>query len=156
MKERGLGFDTRLSEPRKPYLHRSPFTVHDDDDLIYAYTRQQALADGVLVDVSQMAKEISFRFPTAITADLHAKLDPKQAEKAAGQNYDGRLWDVLWMASLAARQSKRDRIDFQVFLTEINNELNQHVTCSILSLWMVVGPGDQGEPVITIGFPEDF
>ena len=25
-----------------------------------------------------------------------------------------------------------------------------------LSLWMVVGPGDQGEPVITIGFPEDF
>jgi hypothetical protein len=25
-----------------------------------------------------------------------------------------------------------------------------------LSLWMVIGPGDQGEPVITIGFLEDF
>jgi hypothetical protein len=52
----------------------NPLFLHeDDDDLIYAYTRAQALADGVLVDVSPMAREAGFRFPTAITADLHAR-----------------------------------------------------------------------------------
>jgi len=25
-----------------------------------------------------------------------------------------------------------------------------------LSFWVLVGPGDDGQPVITIGFPEDF
>jgi hypothetical protein len=79
LKERGLGFDARLSEQRKPYMHRSPFKLNEDDDLIYAYTRAQALADGVLVDVSQMAREAGFKFPTAITADLHSRLEPNEA-----------------------------------------------------------------------------
>jgi hypothetical protein len=31
--------------------------------LIYSYTRAQAIADGVLVDVSELAREAGFRFP---------------------------------------------------------------------------------------------
>ncbi len=34
-------------------LRSARYSIHEDDDLIYAYTRSQALADGVLVDVSQ-------------------------------------------------------------------------------------------------------
>jgi hypothetical protein len=36
--------------------------------LIAAYTREQAIEDGTLVDVSKLAKEAGFRFPVAMTA----------------------------------------------------------------------------------------
>ena len=157
LKERGLGFDARVSEQRKLYLSQKPFTLHDDDDLIYAYTRAQALADGVLVDVSPMAREAGFRFPTAITADLHARLTPNEREKALGQSYDGRLWDVLFLASLSGRKvSFSDRAGFEVSLFEADVTPPHRTYRRTLSLWVVVGPGDDGEPVITIGFPEDF
>ena len=35
---------------------------------VSVYTRAQALADGVLIDVSEMAGEAGFRWPVAITA----------------------------------------------------------------------------------------
>ncbi len=161
LKERGLGFDGRVSEPRLGYsLHRSHYSIQEsgvEDDLIYAYTRSQALADCVLVDVSTMAKEAGFRFPTAITADLHARITPNEYEKALGQSYEGRLWDVVFLASFAACQSGlADRASFDLDLFEVDNappNLTYHHT---LSLEVVIGPGDDGEPVITIGFPEDF
>ena len=37
-------------------------------EVISAYSRGQALEDGVLVDAGSMAKEAGFRWPVAITA----------------------------------------------------------------------------------------
>ncbi|HWQ83523.1 MAG TPA: DUF6573 family protein [Anaerolineales bacterium] len=158
LKERGLGFDSRVSETRPGYRVRSTrYSIHEDDDLIYAYTRSQALEDGVLVDVSQMASEADFRYPTAITTDLNARITPNEREKALGQSYAGRLWDVVFLASFAARRSGiNDRCSFDVSLFEADDAPPHRTHRRTLSLWMVVGPGDQGEPVITIGFPEDF
>ncbi len=158
LKERGLGFDGRVSETGPDYqLHSARYSVQEDDDLIYVYTRTQALADGVLVDVSQMALEAGFRYPTAITADLHARINPNEREKALGQSYEGRLWDVVFLASFAARRSgTQDRCSFDVRLFEADEAPPHLAHRRTLSLWMVVGPGDEGGPVITIGFPEDF
>jgi DNA repair protein RadC len=158
LKERGLGFDSRVSETISSYRLRSTrYSIQDDDDLIYAYTRSQALADCVLVDVSTMAKEAGFRFPTAITADLHTRITPNEYEKALSQSYDGRLWDVVFLASYAARQAgMADRANFDVGLFEADNAPPNLTHNQILSLWVVVGPGDNWEPVITIGFPENF
>ena len=124
LKERGLGFDGRVSETRPDYRLRSArSSIQEDDDLIYAYTRSQALADGVLVDVSQMASEAGFRYPTAITTDLHARTTPNERERALGQSYEGRLWDVVFLASFAARQSgTQDRCSFEVSLFEADED----------------------------------
>ena len=101
--------------------------------------------------------EGDLHFPTAITADLHARLEPNEAERAWGQSYDGRLWDVLWIASLGARKAGRaDRVSFQVILAEVDERHPRKTRQNTLTLWCVIGPGDQGEPVITIGFPQDF
>jgi hypothetical protein len=117
----------------------------------------QALADGVLVGVSPMAREAGFRFPTAIAADLHARLTPNEREKALGQGYDGRLWDVLFLAVLSGRKvGYSDRASFEVSLFKANDSPPHRTHRRTLSLWVVVGLGDDGEPVITIGFPEDF
>ena len=37
------------------------------DPAIFAYTRAQAIEDGILVDVSETAREAGFRIPVAIT-----------------------------------------------------------------------------------------
>lgn len=162
LKERGLGFDSRVSEAASPYPFRQPeYQVCERDrcysDLIYAYSRAQALIDCVLVDVTEIAREAGFCFPVAITADLHARLTPTDFEQALGQDYQGRLWDVLWLAAVTASQAPPgcDRSPFQVRLDE-HLPPSSELARSLLELWMVVGPDDNLDPVITIGFPQDF
>ena len=125
--------------------------------VIYAYTRAQAIADGVLVDVSETAKETGFKLPVAITAALHNRLTPTKADQYLGQDYDGRLWDVIWLAAFTIKLADRsvDTVNFTVVLqeTEAKSGVPQNTD---LRLRAVCGPGDEGEPVVTIGFPEDF
>ena len=40
------------------------------NEVIFTYTRAQAIEDGVLVDVTKEAKEYGFRFPVAVTNRL--------------------------------------------------------------------------------------
>ena len=149
LKERGLGFEDRIAEARQSYCLR-------EAEVIYTYTRAQALADGVLIDVTAMAKEAGFRCPAAITAALHAELNPNQRERSCGQSYDGRLWDVLFMAQMAARRAIWDsQTAFCVNLAVCPGKRSCQRT-RLLNLWLVIGPGDEYEPVITIGFAEDF
>ncbi len=65
-------------------------------EIIYAYTRKQAIADGVQVDVSTVANEAGIRFPVFITRtvfDAYVALPPN----VSGQDEAGRLWDVVWI-----------------------------------------------------------
>ena len=104
-----------------------------------------------------MASEAGFRYPAAITVDLHTRLTPNQWEVELGQSYEGRLWDVVFLASFAARQAGgADQSQFEVSLLKADEEPPHSTHRSTLKLMIVVGPGDEGEPVITIGFPQDF
>jgi hypothetical protein len=86
-------------------------------EVIFSYTRAQATADRVLVDVTPTALEAGFRFPVATTAALMAAVEtiPQQYSH---EDIEGRLWDLLRMASLAARRVKPgfSRIAFEVIL----------------------------------------
>ncbi len=44
--------------------------IEPDDGfvLIHAYTRAQAIADGMLIDASKLAKEAGFKYPVALTS----------------------------------------------------------------------------------------
>ena len=142
---------TQLQAPERG----QPDDIFGTDEIIFSYLREDALEDGVLVDVSEMAKEAGFRFPVAITQDLHATITPNDTEKSYGQSYDGRLWDVLWMAIVAGRQSEASRIHYNMILAEGKLDASR-LKQRTLTLLADVGPGDHGEPVITIGFPSDF
>jgi hypothetical protein len=41
--------------------------MFSDEDLVHRYTRTDALGDGVLVDVSAVAREAGLRFPVSLT-----------------------------------------------------------------------------------------
>jgi hypothetical protein len=149
LKERGLGFEERVAEsPQSNYLREM--------EVIYTYTRAQAISDEVLIDVSAMAMEAGFSCPAAITASLYAELNTNQRERSFGQSYEGRLWDVLFLAQMAARRAIWDsQTAFCVSLATCP-EKRGRLRKRLLNLWLVIGPGDELEPVITIGFMEDF
>ena len=125
--------------------------------IIYAYTRSQALADGVLVDVTETAREVGFKLPVAITEALHNRLTPSKADTDLGQDYDSRLWDVLCVAAFTIKLADpgTDTVTFTIALQEVDSKDGQPQNTD-LRLRAICGSGDEGEPVITIGFPEDF
>ena len=125
--------------------------------VIPTYTRAQAIEHGVLVDAGPMAKEVGFIWPVALTsavwADCVAWTDDDR-QKQAYQDQSGRLWDVVHMASYAIRTSKDsgDQLLFQVYRVPRDGHSTKAVR---VTLKLIFGPGDSGEPVITILLPEE-
>lgn len=120
---------------------------------INIYTRRQALDDGFLVDVSEMASEAGFRFPVALTRAAWGdcvEWSEADSKRQTYQDEAGRLWDVLYMASLAARRNSGSELRFQLYRVPRGG---RGVRPRLVTLAMRCGPGDEGEPVITIGLP---
>lgn len=126
-------------------------TPNADDfwgEVIHRYTRAQAIADGVLVDVSEMAAEAGFRYPVAMTQALHAEAVAWDKRNTAYQDEEGRLWDVLIMAAHYGRQSPgTDRTTAKVL--RIPNTRRATVPRE-LEFTVHIGPGDTIDPVITL------
>ena len=130
--------------------------THNEDspfgNVIYAYTRKQAIADGVQVDVSSTAKEAGIRFPVFITRnafDAYVTVPPD----AHGQDEAGRLWDVVWMlrfAILKAAQGQ-DRLPFALYVRNDNRAarlVKLIATCGALDM-------DDPQPAITVMMPDE-
>lgn len=131
--------------------------MFEDADLIYRYTRAQAFEDGVLVDVTETAREAGFRVPVALTQTAWADCvhwTEDDSARIVHQDESGRLWDVLWMARLAAGAAGGgDRTSFKLHRVPRDGTTGEPMPVALL---VDIGPGDEGEPVITIGFAEDF
>jgi len=121
-------------------------------DIIYSYSRAQALADGVLVDVSELAHEAGFKLPVAVSDTLyHGYLMPPLDLVKAGLSFEGRLWVTLSVHRYAIKSaSETDRLSFTVLFAQASD-----ATPVSVNLLAVCGPGDSGEPVITIMLPSD-
>jgi hypothetical protein len=121
-----------------------------DIEYMSVYTRAEAIEDGVLKDVSELAREAGFKYPVAIELDLYARLDPNERDAAIGQDFTGRMWDVLTtMKGAANRASRTDRLHFQVLIQEVE-EAGAEPKINTMNLCAVCLPGDNFEPVITI------
>lgn len=132
---------------------------------IFRYTRAQAIADGMLIDLTSatddkgqlLCREAGFKVPVAITRSAWAKTieaggtwtaegEGEILELKGGQSLTGRLWDVLHMLRVACLQAgSDDRIHFQI-LVDVNGDGRHEVA----RLWALCGSGDDAKPVITI------
>ena len=68
---------------------------------ISTYTREMAIDDGVLVDITGTAKLAGIKYPVAVTRTVWNRyIEWKQADTdlQTHQDQSGRLWDVVWMA----------------------------------------------------------
>ena len=132
---------------------------------ISIYTRADALSDGVLVDVSEMAREAGFVIPVAVTRSVWDEcVDwPEESEQGFGQSIDGRLWDVLFMAYYQIKSSREQSEDLLYQLNvipkdtkaETITEIDDFTGAKLTTLKINIGPGDNAEPVITIMQPNE-
>lgn len=116
------------------------------ETIIYSYTRKQALEDGVLIDVTETAKEAGFKVPVAVTNGLYAEyIEPSENLKNQGQSVDGRLWDTLYMLHLKILNCpKANTVIFYVAFAMDNG------CTETVNVKAVIDGGDDGNPVLTI------
>jgi hypothetical protein len=124
----------------------------DHAELIHRYNRADAIRDGVLIDVSEVAREAGIRYPVALTQAVWERC-VAVPPGVLFQDEAGRLWDLVWMLACAARRgpSGKDTIRFALHVRNDNRER----TPPLVRLKAVCGPGDDSAPVITVMEPDE-
>ena len=120
--------------------------------VIYAYTRAQAVADGVQVDVTKTAQEAGIKYPMFLTRtvwDAYVTVPPD----VAGQDEAGRLWDIVWMTRFAILRAKsgHDRIPVALYFSRDGRKSR------LIKLIAQCGPLDMDDPqpAITVMLPDE-
>ncbi len=121
-----------------------------DVEIIYGYSREQAIEDGTLVDLTEWASADKgfmggFTVPVAVTSALWDAIE--KIGKKSCQDVRGRAHDVLFMASLAFRGMIKRHVEdthFKVLL-QVGRKRKHILRISF-----------RGNEGVTIGFPEDF
>lgn len=126
-------------------------------DVIHQYTRAQALADGELVDAGDLAREAGFRVPVALTRAAWLEAVAWDSERPEMQDETGRLWDVLTMSRFAAGRASysTDRCIVRLYRVPNEDRGRDYNEAEQIELRMHIGPGDSGEPVVTILLPHE-
>ncbi len=133
--------------------------------VISRYTRAQAIEDGVLVDISEMAKEAGIKLPIAITTAVFDEYVAVPEALKGQQDEAGRLWDLLWMFSCAVRSGRLqgDIGTFELIVARPHDEAMQSNARPfegsserrLVTLKAVCGPSDDGSACITIMKPSE-
>lgn len=111
-------------------------------DVIFRYTRANAIADGVLVDLSKVETvKAHWKHPFACTDTVYGIIE--RAIEAGDCDLNGIMHEIGIMAKAEAR--KGGRTDVIRFMVGIGNHLHE--------LKLHVGPGDTSEPVLTLMLP---
>mgnify|MGYP000574742923 CR=1 FL=1 len=76
-----------------------------EESIISRYTREQALEDGVLVDLNQYipVHESGFKFPLACTSSVYGIIEKAVNNEKYCNDYKGVVWDIFWMLKLRVR-----------------------------------------------------
>ena len=121
--------------------------------VVYSYTRAQAVADGVQVEVTKTAQEAGIRFPMFLTRavfDAYVAVPPD----VTGQDEAGRLWDIVWMTRFGILRAKpsADRIPVALYVRNADNRPSR-----LVKLIAQCGPLDidDPQPAITVMLPDE-
>ena len=121
-------------------------------NIIYSYTRAQAIADGYQIEVTKTADEAGIRFPVFITRTVYDNY-VAVPEGVTGQDEAGRLWDVVWMTRFAIIRGRpgADRLPVALYVR------NDNQRSRLVKLVAVCGPLDFDDPApaITLMMPDE-
>ena len=120
--------------------------------VVYSYTRAQAVADGVQVEVTKTAQEAGIKFPMFLTRtvyDAYVAVPPD----VTCQDEAGRLWDVVWMTRFGILRARPgvDRIPVALYVRNDNRR------AKLVKLIAQCGPLDIDDPApaITVMLPDE-
>ena len=127
---------------------------HQTEFTVFTYTRAQAIADGVLLDVTPVAQEAGFTCPIALTAGLWAKY----GTQTPGEDH-GTVWDVLWMLRCAATGILPAKIEHhaegQIVWYELSLTPKGKQKPELVTLKAIAEFGEDGKEIITILLPDE-
>ena len=109
--------------------------MEDNWDLISTYTRQQAIDDGVLIDVTDTALQTGFKLNTVVTSAVFADFPD--------------ITPLLLAFRLMIELSGNKEKDLLKEVFTDSEGFNHEV-------WLHVGAGDTPIPVLTLMYPEDW
>jgi hypothetical protein len=131
----------------------TPDSSHPFGEVIFAYTRAQAVADGVQIEVTKTAAEAGIRFPVFLTRgvfDAYVEVPPG----VTGQDEAGRLWDIVWMLRFAILRSRSGqwRVPVALYVRQSDTERPR-----LVKLIATVGPLDldDSQAAITVMLPDE-
>jgi hypothetical protein len=120
--------------------------------VLYTYSRSQAVADGLQVEVSKVAEEAGIRFPVFLTRAVYDSFVIVPTG-VTGQDEAGRLWDLVWMLRFAIRKAQHGqaRLPFALYIR------NDNKAPRLIKLVAMCGPLDidDPQPAITIMLPDE-
>lgn len=120
-------------------------------EVIYTYTRAQAIADGVLIDLSVLAPDVCrqhFKHPIACTSEVWQIIERAVSNKRTCNDLPGVVHDVLYMSkNNILEKISESGVLFQVIISGAGRQ-------KVFTFKMLCGPGDSMEPVLTLMLPE--
>ena len=121
-------------------------------DPIHTYSRTQAIEDGFLVDLMQDEMlEVCrqhYKFPIACTSAVFGIMQAAVENPRYCNDYAGVLHDMLHMSKVCKRQVDEATVMFKVIIMGAGRQRN-------FVFKLQVGPGDEGESVVTIMRPNE-
>jgi hypothetical protein len=118
------------------------------NEYIHQYTREQAIEDGQLVDVSETneAKEAGFKAPLCLTNGVYGLVQVPAGVEGI-QDLSGRLWDTLFLAAMAFQTASDKR-----FVSFTVSYLMEWGRLEAKQLWLISNEWEG----FTILLPEEY
>lgn len=127
----------------------SSFELADEifSSVVPVYSRSQAIADGMLIDASPLAREIGFKDAVALTRQVYTDCVADCRVDSTGDVENTHLLNVLLPAVWALRAQSHRRLSEIEFTAHRVSPGNHERS---VDLKIIAGPGDRGETVLTI------
>ena len=120
-------------------------------EVIYEYTRAQAIEDGQLSDLSAIAPDVvpqHYKHPVACTAEVWSIIERAVSNKRHCNDFNGVIHDMLWMSRMYAQKVSETTRLFKVKIVGAGRK-------SVYIFKIVCGPNDDMSPALTIMMPHE-
>ncbi len=121
--------------------------------VIFQYTRSQAIADGLQIEITKTAQEAGIRFPVFIPRGVY-ELCVAVPPDVSAQDEAGRLWDVVWMLRFAIIRAKPGATRLTVALYVRNSDKRPARLMKLIATAGAVDIDDPA-PAITVMLPDE-
>ena len=123
-------------------------------EVIYSYTRKQAIEDGIQVKLedenAQLAKEAGYKYPVFLTSGVLGLIEKAVDNKKYCNDFTGVLWDILYMSRAFGKPVNDRMTKFEVIISGTGKQRTHtmYIECGAMDF-------DDPEPVLTIMLPEE-
>ena len=126
-------------------------------DIVYSYTRKQALEDGEQVllegELGEMARSrpIGYKYPVYLTRSVWALVEMAASNKKHCNDVKGVIWDILWMSRTYCRPLDPMTTEFRLTITGTGRR-------RLHTLIIQCGPTDIDDPApcLTVMHPSEM